>query len=155
MPTPKKHSAKSGARLPTSPTPEQSIGVRIKSKREELGLNFEEFSALTKGYDAEGIAAVTLRRYEREGDGATLPGIRELRILCDALDVTADYLLRARTAPEYEQQDSADWQDLKAIMARAVKQDRLPGIEGPDPHAAFVRQEMLRRARLHTKKKDV
>jgi transcriptional regulator with XRE-family HTH domain len=134
--------------------PEKSIGARIKAKREELGLNFEQFAALTREYEAEGIAAVTLRRYEREGDRATLPALRELRILCDALDVTADYLLRDRRPAEDERRDSADWEELKAIMARAIKTEQLPGIVGTQPYAAFERQEALRRARLHTKKQE-
>src|SRR5712664_4139179 len=75
---------------------EKLIGKRIKRLREQLGLNFEELAALTRQYDAEGIAPVTLRRYERENKSATLPGPRELRILCDALDASADYLLRGQ-----------------------------------------------------------
>jgi len=97
---------------------------------------------------------VTLRRYEREGDRATLPGLRELRILCEALDVTADYLLRGDSTSEYQRRDKEDWEMLKAIMARAVKQDGLPGIDVPDANASYFRQEKLRLARLHTKKKN-
>lgn len=132
------------------PAPEKTIGTRIREKREGLGMNFEQLSALTREYDAEGIAAVTLRRYERE-EGGTLPGLRELRILCDALDVSSDYLLRGQAASELELRDRADWKDLKAILLRVVDAVRLPSGITLEVVSNFGRQEALKRARLHTK----
>lgn len=76
----------------TQRPPEDTIGDRIKTKRADLGLNFEELSRLCKEYDAagDGIAPNTLLRYE---SGKFKPGARELRILCDTLDVSANWLL--------------------------------------------------------------
>lgn len=73
--------------------PERDIGERIKGERERLGLNFEQFAAFTREYDAEGISAVTLRRYERTDEGRSFPDIRASRVLSECLGVSADYLL--------------------------------------------------------------
>lgn len=72
--------------------PEDLIGERIKSKRLSLDLNFEQLSRLSKDYDSanEGISPTSLLRYE---SGKFKPGARELRILCDTLDVSANWLL--------------------------------------------------------------
>lgn len=77
--------------------PEDSIGGRIKDKRTELTLNVEELARLTVLYDyrehgkGKGISASMLRRYE---SGGFNPGAREICLLCDALDVSADWLVR-------------------------------------------------------------
>lgn len=78
--------------------PEDKLGERIKARREELRLNYEELSRLTALYDApeykKGLTAAMLARYEKGADGkAVYPGARELRLLCDALNVPADWLL--------------------------------------------------------------
>jgi transcriptional regulator with XRE-family HTH domain len=78
--------------------PEAGIGARIKCKREALGLNVEELARLTREYDyaeGRGISASMLRRYEyRPEDGGSNPGAREICLLCDALKVSADWLVR-------------------------------------------------------------
>lgn len=74
--------------------PEGGIGSRIKEARlrQAYDLSIEALSRLCKDCDGErqGITATTLLRYEQ---GKVLPGAREMRILCDALDVSADWLL--------------------------------------------------------------
>ncbi|BCM23827.1 helix-turn-helix domain-containing protein [Methyloradius palustris] len=88
----KKHTENTNGYVP----PEDTIGVRIKARRNELALNVEELARLTQQYDygdeKKGISASMLRRYEYE-DGSK-PGTREIRLLCDALDVSADWLIR-------------------------------------------------------------
>lgn len=85
-----------GGATPYSP-PEEGIGGRIKVKRTALNLNVEELARLTESYDyrehgeGKGISASMLRRYE---SGGFKPGAREICLLCDALDVSADWLLR-------------------------------------------------------------
>lgn len=78
--------------------PEEGIGERIRIRRDELQLNYEELSRLTAEYDYWGGAGLTpamLARYEKGKDGKhVLPGARELRLLCDTLDVTADWIIR-------------------------------------------------------------
>lgn len=84
------------ALLETLPPPEDGIGDRIKERREELRLNIEELARLTKEYDfagKKGISPSTLRRYEYK-TGGFKPGAREICLLCDALDISADWLVR-------------------------------------------------------------
>jgi transcriptional regulator with XRE-family HTH domain len=75
-------------------TSEFSIGKRIKEARErpENGLSIEALSRMCKLIDPveRGIAQQTLVKYEK---GVVLPGLRELRILSDALDVSTDWLI--------------------------------------------------------------
>ena len=74
--------------------PEKGIGVRIKDARERLdnGLSIEALSRMCKLVDPSerGIAQQTLVKYEK---GVVLPGLRELRILSVALDVSTDWLI--------------------------------------------------------------
>lgn len=84
------------ALLAVLPPPEDGIGERIKARREELRLNVEELARLTKQYDfamKKGISPSTIRRYEYK-EGGFNPGAREIILLCDALDVSADWLVR-------------------------------------------------------------
>lgn len=83
--------------------PESGIGGRIKAKRTELNLNVEELARLTGLYDyrdqGKGISASMLRRYE---SGGFNPGAREICLLCDALDISADWLVRGIEARNEE-----------------------------------------------------
>ena len=132
---------------------ERQVGKRIKKLREALGLNFEELAALTREYDPEGIAPVTLRRYEREDAAATLPGLRELRILCDALDTSADYLVRAQEPGELESYRQDQLNKLAEIVKFLAREDGIPFNSPRSPDREPVRQAKLSRARLHTKAK--
>lgn len=77
-----------------SPPPEGEIGTRIREARlrPAYDLSIEALSRLCREYDrqGQGITATTLLRYEQ---GKVLPGAREIRVLCDALDVSADWLV--------------------------------------------------------------
>lgn len=82
---------------PKVPAPESGVGERIRVRRKEFDLSVEELAALTAKYDYEadyadgsGVSVPTLYRYEK---GERLPGARELRLLCDALNVPPDWLL--------------------------------------------------------------
>ena len=95
-----------GGATPYAP-PEDGIGGRIKAKRTELNLNVEELARLTESYDyrehgkGKGISASMLRRYEYK-EGGSNPGAREICLLCDALDVSADWLVRGIEARDEE-----------------------------------------------------
>jgi transcriptional regulator with XRE-family HTH domain len=72
--------------------PESRFGERMKEARQQLGLSVEALSRLCKSYDrheAKGISPPTLGRYE---SGDTLPSLRELRLLADALAVPVQWL---------------------------------------------------------------
>lgn len=60
------------------------FAYHLKSNRQRLDLTLDQFSILTKEIDpkGEGISKMTLSRYET---GATLPGLRELKIISFAL----------------------------------------------------------------------
>lgn len=78
---------------PQGSAPESRFGERLKDARHQLGLSVEALSRLCKSYDkqeAKGISPPTLGRYE---SGDTLPGLRELRLLSEALTVPAQWLV--------------------------------------------------------------
>lgn len=122
--------------------PERLIGERIKEQRERLAMNFEELAALTRELDSEGhgISAVTLRRYERDDDGATVPGIREVRILCATFDVSADYLIRGIAT------DGGPLDQMLDELFELLSRLRKPRRRG-DVNAVFSRQEAIKRAK--------
>jgi transcriptional regulator with XRE-family HTH domain len=64
----------------------ESFSRVLKGKRHRLNLTLDQLSALTKEIDpkGEGVSKMTLSRYET---GATLPGLRELKILAFSLRV--------------------------------------------------------------------
>lgn len=77
--------------------PEDGIGQRIKDLRKKLDLTVEQLSALTASYDysnedtnTKGIAVSTLYLYEK---GTRSPRAKELRLLCDSLNVTPNYMV--------------------------------------------------------------
>lgn len=70
---------------------ELGIGKRIAYCRGQLdNLSVEALARYTKYFDSAGISKASLVRYEA---GDSLPGARELRILCDALWVPPHWLL--------------------------------------------------------------
>ena len=56
----------------------------MRSRRQDAGLTHEQLSRVTKAMDptSEGVSRVALSRYET---GASLPGMRELRLIALAL----------------------------------------------------------------------
>lgn len=78
--------------VPISSHPEESgIGKRIAYCRGQLdNLSVEALARYTKKFDSDGVSKASLVRYE---SGDSVPGARELRILCDALWVPANWLL--------------------------------------------------------------
>ncbi len=85
--------------------PEDGIGERIRERRKELDLSVEELAALTALYNyesEEGVSAPTIYRYESKG---SKPGARELRLLCEALNVSPSVLL---IGEEWSREQEAD-----------------------------------------------
>lgn len=73
--------------------PEDQIGARIAQKRLAKGLNHDGLSKLTKLFDVQmknGISRTTIRGYEV---GLYKPGTREIRLLCEALEVSPNWLI--------------------------------------------------------------
>lgn len=73
-------------------TPESRLGERARYARNDLNLNIEALSRLTKEYDTlgNGLSPTSIARYE---SSESLPGIREFRILCETLEVPMEWLL--------------------------------------------------------------
>ena len=131
--------------------PEEQIGERIRQRREDvLGLNFEEFARLTTSYDhpdyVKGLTPTMLRRYETGVDGRpVMPGARELRILCEALDMSADWLILGVDDKAEGAQAKELLQNLNSALSAVSSWALNPG--NVDPYKNFERQEKLRRAR--------
>lgn len=72
-------------------TTEVGIAKRIAYCRGQLdNLSVEALARYTKYFDQVGVSKASIVRYEA---GESLPGARELRILCDALWVSPNWLL--------------------------------------------------------------
>lgn len=81
---------------PFGEAPEKLLGKRIQAARNHYVLSVDALSRLTKTYDEteqRGVSASALLRYEA---GDALPAGRELRILCESLGVSADWLIFGR-----------------------------------------------------------
>lgn len=90
----------------TNRPPEEGIGERIRRRREELRLNYEELARLTARCDywdeRKGLTSAMIARYEKGVQGKpVLPGARELRILCEALYVQPEWLLLGRDRQDH------------------------------------------------------
>lgn len=76
--------------MPASP-PESGIGRRIAYCRGQLdNLSVEALARYTKNFDTDGISRASIVRYEA---GESLPGARELRILCASFWIPANWML--------------------------------------------------------------
>lgn len=78
---------------PAGQAPESVLGKRVAKVRMHYSLNVEALSRLTKlcdTYEGRGISPPSLARYE---SGDTMPGAREIRLLCEALGVNAQWLV--------------------------------------------------------------
>lgn len=87
-----------------SDPPESGIGKRIAYCRGQLdNISVEALSRYVKNFDPSGISRTTIVRYE---SGENTPGARELRILCRALWIPADWLLFGKS--EAKEQSELD-----------------------------------------------
>jgi transcriptional regulator with XRE-family HTH domain len=98
--------------------PESLLGKRVAKARAHFALNVEALSRLTKLYDTHegrGISPPSLARYE---SGDTLPSAREVRLLCEALGVSAQWLIFGEIDTSGEtQQEQALLAALAAFVA--------------------------------------
>jgi transcriptional regulator with XRE-family HTH domain len=72
--------------------PENSIGVRLRAAREARGLSQTALATRTKLIDStgKGVARTVLVGYEA---GTFRPGAREIRLICQALSITPNWLI--------------------------------------------------------------
>lgn len=79
-------------------TTDQAIGRRIREAREARGLTQQALSVRSKWMDHEqkGISRTAVIGYE---SGTSRPGTRELRMLCETLQVTPNHLIFGSEEP--------------------------------------------------------
>jgi len=101
--------------------PENGMGERIREKRKELGLTVEQLAALTAFYDfgteaeeEKGLSVSSLYLYEKS---ERLPRAKEMRLLCDALNVSPNWLLLGE---EWDSKQGAD-SELADALRKLVK----------------------------------
>lgn len=82
--------ARQPGRLNTAP--ENDLGKRLQETRESMRLTQGDLANLTKSLDAEekGISRAVISLYEA---GTNRPSPREIRLLCESLRVTPNYLI--------------------------------------------------------------
>lgn len=78
---------------------EDGIGIRLKAAREGKGISQTDLHRLT------GLSRTVLINYEA---GRHIPGVRELRLLCDALGVTPNSLIYGTEEPIPKSEGLAD-----------------------------------------------
>lgn len=107
-----------------SDAPESGIGDRIRAAREARGLSQTALAARTKMVDSggKGVARTVLFGYE---SGKFRPGAREVRLICQALSVTPNWLILgaevANTQASMELVRQKDWTAaVRLAMAIAV-----------------------------------
>lgn len=131
--------------------PEDSIGQRIKDARQlpENSLSVEALSRLCRECDpqGQGISRTALVRYE---SGEIKPGAREIRIICRALELTADWLVLG-------QKDSRKpaIEETLGLLRRVIEKEFVESHEDKtDVYEKFARQEALKRAKSPPSKQD-
>ena len=93
-------------------TPEAGIGDRIRAAREARGMSQTALAARTKVTDStgKGVARTVLVGYEA---GNFRPGAREIRLICQALSITPNWLVMgaevASTQASMEMVRRKDW----------------------------------------------
>lgn len=104
--------------------PESGIGSRIAHCRAQLdNLSVEALARYTKNFDPAGISRMSIIRYE---SGENIPGARELRILCDALWIPANWLLIGQIDTELQQSTGKELINVLTKLIQEVSGNRLP-----------------------------
>jgi transcriptional regulator with XRE-family HTH domain len=135
---------------------EAGIGKRIAYCRGQLdNLSIEALARYTKNFDSVGVSSKSLARYEAK---ETLPGVRELRILADALWVPVDWLMFGVEQTDEHNADAPEAREIVGAITRLVKK-HAPGQtpfdldpEGASTAARYAqRQKWLYVARFPSK----
>ena len=107
--------------------PEEGIAARIKDKRKELDLTVEEMSALTAKYDYSnnrGVSSASIFRYEKGGPDGSLPGAREICLLCEALKVSPNWLLLGEDSDPKAKVDAELANTARSLVALVISGER-------------------------------
>lgn len=141
---------------PHTEPPESLLGQRIKHARKSLVLSVEALSRLTREYDqgGGGISPTSVARYE---SGEALPGLREFRLIAEALEVPVDWLLYgyvdAKPAThECTQEEIRLLHSLRDFVASAKDDAKIDNPTDTDWLQKKSRMEKLNRARKPAQK---
>jgi transcriptional regulator with XRE-family HTH domain len=130
--------------------PESRLGERIRYARNELELNIEALSRLTKEYDSSGsgLSPTSISRYE---SGESLPGLREFRLVREALDVPMAWLLYGTVEeapkPEFSEAERFLLYSLRKVVADMKDDANLVSPVDTDWIREEARMEKLNRAK--------
>jgi transcriptional regulator with XRE-family HTH domain len=109
-----------------------SIGERIQKKRKEHGLSVDGLSLLTASFDfgvlaesEKGLSSQTLYRYEK---AEREPATREIRLLCSALNVSADWLIFGHSWNTEQAADTQLANDFRSLIKQASDEKTLKAI---------------------------
>lgn len=127
---------------PENAGPEAGMGKRVRYARNDLGLSVEGLARLSREYDSfgSGLSPTSISRYET---GESLPGLREFRLLCEALDVPLTWLLYGDpTEPNGVQLTSGEALVVGGIRQMFAEQNADSTLEVPAETAQLRRMEI-------------
>lgn len=103
--------------------PESRLGERVRYARNDLRLNAEALSRLSKEYDLQGagLSPTSIARYEA---GESLPGAREFRILCEALQVPLEWLMYGEASNRIKNPELSEGERFILVGLRAMMAER-------------------------------
>ena len=83
---------------PETPSPDGEVGARIRKAREGLQLTQAHLATRTRMADPDdkGISRTALVGYEA---GSSRPGLREIRLLCEVLKISPNWLIFGSESP--------------------------------------------------------
>ena len=126
----------------------QVFSRMLKGGRRRQDLTLDQLSALTKEIDpaGEGVSRMTLSRYET---GATLPGLRELRILSFALRMPLAWLVyEDREDPMTSYKLNLEMRITETVFDMVTAEGIIKGENQQDPqtpeYLALVEQSKLK-----------
>jgi transcriptional regulator with XRE-family HTH domain len=120
--------------------PESLLGKRIKAARAHYNLSAEALSRLSRLADiheGRGVSPPSISRYEA---GEALPGARELRLLCDSLEVSAHWLLYGLVPSGVAPFEQGLLDALRAFV-RSTADDADIGGAATSAHLKFFQQQ--------------
>lgn len=134
--------------------PESLLGRRIATARSHYKLSAEALSRLSKLVDVpdgRGVSPPSISRYE---SGEALPGARELRLLCESLEVSPHWLIYGEVGQAGISVPEQALLDALRLFVASTKDDAnvggLPLSETIAFHARQAREQRLKEARRPT-----
>lgn len=133
--------------------PENSLGERIRERRKELDLTVDQLAALAAYYDfgteeedEKGLSVSALYLYEK---GERLPRAKEMRLLCEALNVSPNWLLLGE---EWDSKQAAD-SELADAFRKLIKDASNPTQWLFDKGASRMQMHQIKIAEIKNRSK--